>query len=154
GYGAYGLPYPVNFSSSRLSLLDRGVSVALAHVRGGGEGGKRWHDAGRMLAKPNTFTDFVAAADHLVAQGYTARDRLVIGGGCAHGRPRRPCSSRSTWRRATAAPRAVTITCARSPSTTPGSWVASEGPREDRAPRAPARRRRQGRARLPQAHHR
>jgi len=85
GYGAYGLPYPVNFSSSRLSLLDRGVSVALAHVRGGGEGGKRWHDAGRMLAKPNTFTDFVAAADHLVAQGYTARDRLVIEGGSAGG---------------------------------------------------------------------
>src|SRR5437016_1944269 len=83
--GAYGLPYPVNFSSSRLSLLDRGVSVALAHVRGGGEGGKRWHDAGRMLAKPNTFTDFVAAADHLVAQGYTARDRLVIEGGSAGG---------------------------------------------------------------------
>src|SRR5207244_2355706 len=74
-----------NFSSSRLSLLDRGVSVALAHVRGGGEGGKRWHDAGRMLAKPNTFTDFVAAADHLVAQGYTARDRLVIEGGSAGG---------------------------------------------------------------------
>src|SRR5438067_8940932 len=85
GYGAYGLPYPVNFSSSRLSLLDRGVSVAIAHVRGGGEGGKRWHDAGRMLAKPNTFTDFVAAADHLVAQGYTARDRLVIEGGSAGG---------------------------------------------------------------------
>jgi oligopeptidase B len=85
GYGAYGLPYPVSFSSNRLSLLDRGVSVAIAHVRGGGEGGKRWHDAGRMLAKPNTFTDFVAAADHLVAQGHTARDRLVIEGGSAGG---------------------------------------------------------------------
>jgi oligopeptidase B len=75
----------VNFSSNRLSLLDRGVSVAIAHVRGGGEGGKRWHDAGRMLNKPNTFTDFVAAADHLVALGYTAPDRLVIEGGSAGG---------------------------------------------------------------------
>src|SRR5206468_633568 len=56
GYGAYGMPYPVTFSSNRLSLLDRGVSVAIAHVRGGGELGKRWHDGGRMLAKRNTFT--------------------------------------------------------------------------------------------------
>jgi oligopeptidase B len=85
GYGAYGLPYPVNFSSSRLSLLDRGVAFAIAHVRGGGEGGKRWHDAGRLLNKPNTFTDFVACADHLVAQRYTAHDRLVIEGGSAGG---------------------------------------------------------------------
>jgi oligopeptidase B len=85
GYGAYGIPYPVTFSSNRLSLLDRGVTVAIAHVRGGGEGGKRWHDAGRMMAKRNTFTDFVAAADFLVAGGYTARDRLVIEGGSAGG---------------------------------------------------------------------
>ena len=85
GYGAYGLPYPVTFSSSRLSLLDRGVTVAIAHVRGGGELGKRWHDEGRMLNKRNTFTDFIAAADHLVATGYTARDRLVIEGGSAGG---------------------------------------------------------------------
>ena len=85
GYGAYGLPYPVNFSSSRLSLLDRGVTVALAHIRGGGELGKRWHDEGRMLNKRNTFTDFIAAADHLVAERYTARDRLVIEGGSAGG---------------------------------------------------------------------
>jgi len=85
GYGAYGLPYPVTFSSNRLSLLDRDVGIAIAHVRGGGEGGKRWHDAGRMLAKPNTFTDFIAAADHLVAQRYTARERLVIEGGSAGG---------------------------------------------------------------------
>ena len=85
GYGAYGIPYPVTFSSSRPSLLDRGVSVAIAHVRGGGELGKRWHDGGRMLAKPNTFTDFVAAADFLVAAGYTAPDRLVIEGGSAGG---------------------------------------------------------------------
>jgi oligopeptidase B len=85
GYGAYGLPYPVTFSSSRVSLLDRGVTVALAHVRGGGEGGKRWHDAGRMLAKRNTFTDFIAAAEFLVTRGYTSSDRLVIEGGSAGG---------------------------------------------------------------------
>jgi oligopeptidase B len=73
------------FSSSRLSLLDRGVTVAIAHIRGGGELGKRWHDEGRMLAKRNTFADFIAAADALVATGYTARDRLVIEGGSAGG---------------------------------------------------------------------
>jgi oligopeptidase B len=85
GYGAYGIPYPVTFSSSRLSLLDRGVAVAIAHIRGGGELGKRWHDDGRMLKKRNTFTDFIAAADALVTAGYTARDRLVIEGGSAGG---------------------------------------------------------------------
>jgi oligopeptidase B len=85
GYGAYGFPYPVTFSSNRLSLLDRGVAVAIAHVRGGGELGKRWHDAGRMLAKRNTFTDFITAADFLVQERYTAHDRLVIEGGSAGG---------------------------------------------------------------------
>jgi oligopeptidase B len=85
GYGAYGFPYPVMFSSHRLSLLDRGVSVAVAHIRGGGDLGKRWHDAGRMMNKRNTFTDFIAAADFLVARGYTARERLVIEGGSAGG---------------------------------------------------------------------
>ena len=85
GYGAYGLPYPVTFSSSRLSLLDRGVTVGIAHVRGGGELGKRWHDEGRMLHKRNTFTDFIAGAEALAAQGYTAHDRLVIEGGSAGG---------------------------------------------------------------------
>ncbi len=85
GYGAYGVPYPVTFSSNRLTLLDRGVSVAIAHVRGGGEMGKRWHDQGRMLAKRNTFIDFIAAADHLSREGYTAADRLVIEGGSAGG---------------------------------------------------------------------
>ena len=59
--------------------------MAIAHVRGGGELGKRWHDEGRMLAKRNTFTDFIAAADHLVTTGYAARDRLVIEGGSAGG---------------------------------------------------------------------
>jgi len=85
GYGAYGIPYPVTFSSSRLSLLERGVSVAIAHIRGGGEMGKRWHDAGRMAAKGNTFTDFVAAAEYLVHERYTSPDRLVIEGGSAGG---------------------------------------------------------------------
>jgi oligopeptidase B len=85
GYGAYGAPYPVLFSSNRLSLLDRGVTVAIAHVRGGGEMGKRWHDAGRMMAKRNSFTDFIAAADFLVDEGYAARDILAIEGGSAGG---------------------------------------------------------------------
>ena len=85
GYGAYGYPYPASFSSNRLSLLDRGVSVAIAHIRGGGELGKRWHDAGRMMNKRNTFTDFIAAADHLVKSGSCSRDRLVIEGGSAGG---------------------------------------------------------------------
>ena len=85
GYGAYGIPYPVTFSSSRLSLLERGLTVAIAHVRGGGELGKRWHDKGRMLEKRNTFSDFVACAEQLVGQGYTAHDRLVIEGGSAGG---------------------------------------------------------------------
>jgi oligopeptidase B len=85
GYGAYGLPYPVTFSPARLSLLDRGVSYAIAHVRGGGELGKRWHDDGRMMAKRNTFVDFVAVAEFLVAQRCTAPDRLVIEGGSAGG---------------------------------------------------------------------
>jgi len=85
GYGAYGISYPAAFSSSRLSLLDRGVTYAIAHVRGGGELGKRWHDAGRMMQKRNTFTDFIAVAEHLIAAGYTAPDRLVIEGGSAGG---------------------------------------------------------------------
>jgi oligopeptidase B len=85
GYGAYGIPYPVTFASSRLSLLDRGVSVAIAHVRGGGEMGKVWHDGGRMMSKRATFTDFVACAEFLIGQGYTAADRLAIEGGSAGG---------------------------------------------------------------------
>jgi oligopeptidase B len=85
GYGAYGFPYDVHFSSARLSLLDRGVIVATAHIRGGGEMGKRWHDEGRMLTKKNSFTDFVAAAEHLIASGFTAPEKLVIEGGSAGG---------------------------------------------------------------------
>jgi oligopeptidase B len=84
-YGAYGLPLPITFSSNRVSLLDRGVVVALAHVRGGGEMGKRWHDDGRMTKKKNTFTDFIAAAEFLLSGRYGGRDRLVIEGGSAGG---------------------------------------------------------------------
>src|SRR5579871_555346 len=84
-YGSYGASTSVAFSSNRLSLLDRGVVVALAHIRGGGEMGKAWHDAGRMLQKRNTFTDFIAAAEHLLAEGYGAKERLVIEGGSAGG---------------------------------------------------------------------
>jgi oligopeptidase B len=85
GYGAYGIPIPVTFSSNRLPLLDRGVVIAIAHIRGGGEMGKKWHDDGRMLKKRNTFSDFIAAAESLMAQKITAKDRLVIEGGSAGG---------------------------------------------------------------------
>jgi oligopeptidase B len=85
GYGSYGISVPVNFSSNRLSLLDRGVIYAVAHIRGGGELGKPWHDAGRMKQKRNTFTDFIASAEHLIAQRYTAPKNLTIEGGSAGG---------------------------------------------------------------------
>lgn len=85
GYGAYGFPEMVTFSAARLSLLDRGVVFALAHVRGGGEMGKRWHDEGRMAHKMNTFTDFIACAEHLVDGGWTEPQRLVAEGGSAGG---------------------------------------------------------------------
>jgi oligopeptidase B len=85
GYGSYGFSLSVNFSSNRLSLLDRGVIYAVAHIRGGGELGKPWHDAGRMKQKRNTFTDFIAAAEHLIAQRYTAPEKLIIEGGSAGG---------------------------------------------------------------------
>ncbi|MGO9611401.1 MAG: S9 family peptidase [Verrucomicrobiia bacterium] len=85
GYGSYGLPTDVWFSSGRLSLLDRGLIVAIAHVRGGGEYGKRWHDQGRMMTKRNTFTDFIACAETLVARRYTDPQHLAIEGGSAGG---------------------------------------------------------------------
>ncbi len=84
-YGSYGAPSNVGFSSSIFSLVDRGVVYALAHIRGGGDLGKSWHDDGRMMKKMNTFTDFIAAAEYLVAQKYGAKDRLVIAGGSAGG---------------------------------------------------------------------
>lgn len=85
GYGSYGLSLPVTFSSNRLSLLDRGVVYAIAHVRGGGELGKPWHDAGRMHQKMNTFTDFIACAEFLIEKGYTTPEQLAIEGGSAGG---------------------------------------------------------------------
>jgi oligopeptidase B len=85
GYGSYGYSIAVNFSSNRVSLLDRGVIFAVAHVRGGGELGKPWHDSGRLRHKRNTFTDFIAAAEHLIAQRYSAPQNLVIEGGSAGG---------------------------------------------------------------------
>ncbi len=85
GYGAYGYPLDVDFSSTRLSLLDRGVIFACAHVRGGGEMGKRWHDEGRMLKKSNSFTDFIACAEHLIRERYTQPSCLAIQGGSAGG---------------------------------------------------------------------
>lgn len=84
-YGSYGISMPVTFSSNRLSLLDRGVIFVVAHIRGGGEMGKPWHDMGRMHHKMNTFTDFISAAEHLIGQGYTSKDNLVIEGGSAGG---------------------------------------------------------------------
>jgi oligopeptidase B len=84
-YGSYGFPFPISFSSNRLSLLDRGFCFAIAHIRGGGDLGKPWHDDGRMLKKRNTFTDFIACAEQLVAEGYTSPDRLAIEGGSAGG---------------------------------------------------------------------
>jgi oligopeptidase B len=85
GYGSYGMSMPVTFNSNRLSLLDRGMMFAIAHIRGGGELGKPWHDAGRMDKKMNTFTDFIACADFLMAKRYTSEERLVIEGGSAGG---------------------------------------------------------------------
>lgn len=85
GYGAYGLTNMADFSEPRLSLLDRGVIFAIAHIRGGGEMGERWHDDGKMINKRNSFTDFIACAEHLIAQKYTSRERLAIQGGSAGG---------------------------------------------------------------------
>jgi oligopeptidase B len=85
GYGGYGDSYDPYFSRVRLSLLERDFVYAIAHVRGGGEMGQRWHEQGRFLKKMNTFTDFIACAEHLIAEGYTSSEKLVISGGSAGG---------------------------------------------------------------------
>jgi oligopeptidase B len=85
GYGSYGISISPTFSSNRLSLLDRGVIFAIGHIRGGGELGEEWRQAGRMMKKMNTFTDFIACAEALVKMKYTSKDRLVIQGGSAGG---------------------------------------------------------------------
>ena len=84
-YGSYGVSLPPTFSSARLSLLDRGMIYALASIRGGGELGEEWREAGRMFKKQNTFNDFVDTAEYLVKNKYTSSDRLVIQGGSAGG---------------------------------------------------------------------
>ncbi len=78
GYGAYGIPEDVWFSSQRLCLLDRGVIFAIAHIRGGGEFGRKWYDDGRLMNKRNTFNDFIACAEFLIREGYTSKDRLGV----------------------------------------------------------------------------
>jgi oligopeptidase B len=85
GYGSYGASIPPTFSSTRLSLLDRGVIYVIAHIRGGGELGEEWRQAGRMMNKMNTFTDFIACAEALIKNKYTSKDRLVIQGASAGG---------------------------------------------------------------------
>jgi oligopeptidase B len=85
GYGSYGDSIDLDFDSDLFSMVDRGVVAAVAHIRGGGEMGKAWHDDGRMMHKKNTFTDFIACAEYLVAQGYGSKDRLVIEGESAGG---------------------------------------------------------------------
>jgi len=85
GYGSYGYGQEATFSSNRVSLLDRGLALAIAHVRGGDEMGEAWHDDGMLMKKRNTFTDFIDCAEFLIAQKWTAPDRLVIEGGSAGG---------------------------------------------------------------------
>jgi oligopeptidase B len=85
GYGAYGISMDPTFSSDRLSLLDRGFVYAIAHIRGGADLGKPWHEDGRILKKKNTFTDFIACAEHVIAEKYTSSERLAIMGGSAGG---------------------------------------------------------------------
>jgi oligopeptidase B len=85
GYGAYESSYDPTFSSNRLSLLERGFIYAIAHIRGGGEMGRFWSEQGKMLKKKNTFTDFIACAEHLVAKDYTSSSRLIISGASAGG---------------------------------------------------------------------
>ncbi len=85
GYGSYGVSLDAWFSSDRLSLLDRGMIFGIAHVRGGGEMGKRWHEDGRLMKKMNTFTDFISCAEHVIAKGYTSSDRLAVTGRSAGG---------------------------------------------------------------------
>jgi oligopeptidase B len=85
GYGSYGYSLPIGFNSNRLSLLDRGFVMAYAHIRGGGDLGKPWHDAGRLMEKRNTFTDFITVVEHLIANGYGDPGRVAIEGGSAGG---------------------------------------------------------------------
>jgi oligopeptidase B len=84
-YGSYGISLDANFNSARLSLLDRGFIYAIAHIRGGEELGRKWYENGKLLNKMNTFTDFIAVSEHLLAEGYTNKDKLFAMGGSAGG---------------------------------------------------------------------
>lgn len=84
-YGSYGASMDPYFDSTRLSLLNRGITFAIAHIRGGGDLGRKWYEDGKFLKKKNTFTDFISAAEYLIAQKYTSKDKLVISGGSAGG---------------------------------------------------------------------
>lgn len=85
GYGAYGISMPASFSTARLSLVNRGFVYAIAHIRGGKDKGYAWYTDGKLKRKTNTFTDFIAAGEHLAATGYTSRGRIVANGGSAGG---------------------------------------------------------------------
>lgn len=85
GYGSYGFSYPDSFSSTRLALLDRGVVLAIAHIRGGSELGRKWYEDGKFLHKQNTFSDFIACAEKLIQAGWTDAEHLAISGGSAGG---------------------------------------------------------------------
>jgi len=85
GYGSYGINIEPEFRSTRLSLLDRGFIFAIAHIRGGEDMGRKWYEDGKFLKKKNTFTDFIACADHVIAEKYTSSENLVISGGSAGG---------------------------------------------------------------------
>ncbi len=85
GYGAYGISIPASFSTTRFSLVDRGMIFAIAHIRGGKDKGYRWYTDGKLEKKPNTFTDFIAAGEHLVAERFTSKGRIVANGGSAGG---------------------------------------------------------------------
>ena len=84
-YGSYGMSMDPYFDSSRLSLLDRGFTYAIAHIRGGGDMGRKWYEEGKFLKKKNTFNDFISSAEYLINEKYTSKDKLVISGGSAGG---------------------------------------------------------------------
>ncbi|MCB1462214.1 MAG: S9 family peptidase [Nitratireductor sp.] len=85
GYGAYGISIPASFNTNCLSLVDRGFIYAIAHIRGGKDKGFAWYETGKKLSKTNTFTDFIAAAEHLIADKFTSKGRIVAQGGSAGG---------------------------------------------------------------------
>jgi oligopeptidase B len=85
GYGSYGISYEPSFSSSRIALLERGIVFGIAHIRGGGDLGRTWYEDGKFNRKMNTFTDFIAASEHLIKEGLTSSSKLAIEGGSAGG---------------------------------------------------------------------